>query len=175
MKKVWKFPTRRRGSEPFPHFQKISSRFSKFAVGYDQEGSLTALVSTVMWWLCCEDCHDRPRFPGGWSRHRPLYGVLLWHVAPLQSPLHRHSPRTRKVPRVLATLFEWNLFNHIGFDVSYPYSPILERCCQWKKNEASSHHKKETTVFLCFPVLYFYVHLNPPPRFPLYNYTMYGN
>ena len=126
-----------------------------------------------MWCLCCEDCHDRPPFPGGWSRHRPLYGVLLWHVAPLQSPLHRHSPRTRKVPRVLATLFEWNLFNHIGFDVSYPYSPILERCCQWKKNEASSHHKKETTVFLWFPLLYFYVHLNPPPRFTLYNYTMY--
>ena len=42
-----------------------------------------------------------------------------------------------------------------------------------KKNEASSHHKKEITVFLCFPVLYFYVHLNPPPRFTLYNYTMY--
>ena len=144
-------------------------RFSKFAVGYDHEGSLTTLVSTVMWCLCCEGCHDRPPFPGGWSRHQPVYGVLPRHVAPLQSSLHRPGLCTRNVPRVLATLFEWNLFNHIGFDVSYPYSPILERSCQWKKNKASSHHKKETTVF---SVSHSYVFMFTSTLHPVLHFTI---
>ena len=122
-----------------------------------------------MWCLCCEDCHDRPRFPGGWSRHRPLYGVLLWHVAPLQSPLHRPSPRTRNVPRVLATLFEWNLFNHIGFDVSYPYSPILERCCQWKKTKQVPTIKKKQQFF---SVSQSYIFMFTSTLHPVFHFTI---